>query len=113
MSELQISFKVGVSIQKDDEINAWVAACSPFDVWSQGKTKKEALDNIHEALNIFLVSCFDRGTLDEVMKQCGVKPSNVSQAKSKAKKASAQTKNIDVAIPFDVFHSAGQTPCHA
>ena len=58
-----------VSIQKREK---WfLASCAVFDVHSQGNTKKEAERNLIEALSLFLTSCFERGVLDQVLKECG------------------------------------------
>ena len=111
MSEFEIKFKVAAITRKDEEIGEWVAVCQPFDVWSQGKTKKESLENLKEALSMFLVSCFERGTLGEVLKDCGVSPSIGARAKARVKKTSAKTQNISVPIPFDVKQPIGPEPC--
>ena len=50
----------------------WVlASCPILDVHSQGITEKKARDNLEEALSLFFISCFERGVLDSVLKQCG------------------------------------------
>ena len=42
-----------------------------LDVHSQGYTEEEARRNLAEAIKLFVVSCFERGTLDEALKECG------------------------------------------
>jgi len=49
----------------------FLASCPVLDVHSQGETEKKALDNLAEALTAFLVSCFEAGTLDTVLKESG------------------------------------------
>ena len=49
----------------------YLASCSPLDVHSQGETERLAKKNLREAISLFLISCFERGTLDEVLKECG------------------------------------------
>ena len=50
----------------------WIlASCEILDVHSQGKTEQEALDNLKEAVQLFLMSCFERGTLENVLKESG------------------------------------------
>ena len=49
----------------------FVSCCPPLDVYSQGSDKKTALDNLVEALQLFIGSCIDRGTLDQALKDCG------------------------------------------
>jgi len=46
----------------------YLASCYRFDVHSQGDTETEARDNLKEALSLFLPSCYERGTLDAVLK---------------------------------------------
>jgi len=50
-----------------------VALCPPLDVMSQGATEHEARENLAEAVQLFIESCFERGTLDQVLKECGGK----------------------------------------
>ncbi len=57
----------------------FVAECSPLDVFSQGPTKEKALDNLVEALQLFVETCFEMGTLGEVFKECGFHPGDAEQ----------------------------------
>lgn len=50
-----------------------VALCLPLDVMSQGATEQEARSNLAEAVQLFIESCFERGTLEQVLKECGGK----------------------------------------
>ena len=49
----------------------FVSSCEVLDVHSQGKTRAEAEQNLRDALESFLVSCHERGTLDEVLRESG------------------------------------------
>ena len=49
----------------------YVASCSMLDVHSQGDTAEQAQTNLFEALTLFLASCFERGTLEAVLKEKG------------------------------------------
>ena len=42
--------------------------------YSQGDTEETALGNLAKALHLFIESCFERGTLEEVLKDCGFRP---------------------------------------
>lgn len=70
MNETIIRLEVQIKIKKDDQIKAWVVECHPFDVFSQGYTKEEAETNIKEAMDLFIESCFERGTIAKVIKKC-------------------------------------------
>jgi len=51
----------------------FVASCPVLDVTSQADTEKEARNNLKEALSLFFLSCLERGTLEAVLKSCGLK----------------------------------------
>lgn len=58
---------------RPDEVG-YVAGCPSLDVFSQGTTEREAVENLNEALHLFVLSCFERGTLLQVLKDCGFEP---------------------------------------
>ena len=69
--EIIFNMKLPCKLQKRKN---WVlASCPVLDVMSQGETENKAKKNLSEALSLFLVSCFERGTLDDVLKDCGFK----------------------------------------
>lgn len=49
----------------------YVASCPFLDVISQGESQEKAKANLKEALFLFLGSCLERGTLHQVLKECG------------------------------------------
>lgn len=50
----------------------WIVASFPdLDVTSQGRTRDEAKQNLIEAAQLFIESCFERNVLEEVLKGCG------------------------------------------
>ena len=59
----QVKFAVPAEVRKDGAY--FVAGCPPFDVFSQGETEESALANLAEALQLFVESCYERGTLVE------------------------------------------------
>lgn len=90
----------------------WVlASCPILDVHAQGDTEKQARKNLAEALTLFFVSCFDRGTLDAVMKEYGFTPAYPS-TEHKKKATLPKQDYIDVPIPFLVNRSKSDQ-CHA
>lgn len=66
-----IRFEMKVPVDVKQEGNLFVTSCVLLDVHSQGYTEEEALENIVDALQLFIVSCYERGTLDEVLSDCG------------------------------------------
>ena len=82
----------------------YFAHCPPLDITTQGRTLTEAKKNLIEASELFLVSCLERGTLDQALRELGfvplkAKPKNVPNAFP-----------IDIPVPFG-FEKALQ--CHA
>ncbi len=57
----------------EQEVGRVVALCATLDVMSQGATRLEAKRNLVAAVELFVESCFERGVLDRVLKECGGK----------------------------------------
>src|ERR1700693_5300909 len=49
----------------------YVAHCPPLDITTQGRTASEARDNLTEASELFLISCIERGALDQALRELG------------------------------------------
>ncbi len=92
----------------------WVARCPVLDVLSQGETKTKALDNLSEAVQVFLTSCFERGVLDEVLRDLGFK------SKAEVKRTARVTplpkrkfEYIEVPLPLlAASHHSRLSNCH-
>ena len=66
---LRFEFKLPAKISKK---GYWfISSCPLLDVYSQGKSKKEALANLEDALKLFIESCYERGVLAQVLKEGG------------------------------------------
>ncbi len=52
----------------------WYASCHDLDVHTQGRSRKEAHENLVEALQFFVISCIERGKIDQVLKNSGYVP---------------------------------------
>ncbi len=78
----------------------WYVACCPvFDVVTQGETERKAVANLTEALREFLLSCFERGTIDEVLKDAGLMP--VSEYFPRTTRTSRNhTVPLQIELPF-------------
>jgi predicted RNase H-like HicB family nuclease len=101
---IQLSFRLPYKLTKKK--NYVVSSCPVLDVWSQGVTPEKAKKNLVEAITAFLVSCFEMGTLEEVLKQCGLKPGKP------AHKISREDGYINVPIPL-LAESQKVRDCHA
>jgi len=52
--------------------NGWhVAHCPPLDITTQGRTEDEAKKNLIEASELFVISCFERGTFEQALRELG------------------------------------------
>ena len=71
-SRIRLELAVPAEVREDGD--HFVSFCPPLDVYSQGPSEEAALDNLVEALQLFVESCFARGTLDQVLKDCGFEP---------------------------------------
>ncbi len=94
MATLTIRASLPVEYAKEDGVV--VASCDKIGVYSQGCTFSEARKNIEEAVNLFLLTCFEMGTLDEVLKECGFAPLSNGQVDNDAN----GSEMIDVVLPF-------------
>lgn len=84
----------------------WFVASFPaLDVSSQGRTKGEAESNLIEATQLFLESCFELGTLDEVLKGCGFSPFRGQHLQPE--------RGEQVTVPFELVASRNGSPAHA
>ena len=72
VARVQVEFSVPAKVRAEGAY--FVSGCAALDVYSQGETKEAALVNLGEALQLFLESCYERGTLEEVLKRCGLRP---------------------------------------
>jgi predicted RNase H-like HicB family nuclease len=53
------------------EEGLWVAGCPSLDVFSQGESKEEAQENLHEAVELWIDSCLERNTLSKALRELG------------------------------------------
>ena len=73
MSTLHIELRFKVPYEVFMEGGYYISSCPALDVLSQGDTKQEAIDNLEEALGLFLEGCYENGTLEAVLKESGFK----------------------------------------
>ncbi|MBI4829283.1 MAG: hypothetical protein HY804_10850 [Nitrospinae bacterium] len=104
--------KLPARVYKDED-GLTISHCPALDVYSQGENQRRALENLIEAVRLFLVSCYERGTLDAVLKDCGFKA--IKRAPHKPlhqPRLPKGYKNISVPMPFSV-PAGGRGVCHA
>jgi predicted RNase H-like HicB family nuclease len=86
----------------------YVSSCSLLDVHSEGRTEPEARRNLVEAFVEFLLSCFERGTLNEVLREAGFVP--VAEARSRPTAFPKKGQFVRVPLPFVI---AQRTAIHS
>ncbi len=103
-----ITFRVPIRLAHKGE---WVVShCDAFNVASQGRTEEEARHNIEEALELFLQTAYEMGTLEEIMKECGFSPafSGVIEKDEVA----PEEEFLDIPLPF-IINEMMPERCHA
>jgi len=107
-----IEFKITLPVKliKKTRPNVIVSYCQPLDLYSQGNDENEAIDNIKEAISSFLISCFERGVLDAVLKECGFSP--VKPPKESVKE---YNELVEIPVPLYLLNKNSRSPkkCHA
>ncbi len=85
-----ISLKLSITAQIEKEGDIYVSFCPDLDIASQGATEEEAEKNLIEAITGFIQTCFEMGTLHQVLTECGFKDECSPKKKSL----------LDISIPF-------------
>ena len=49
----------------------WVAECPAVQVMSQGRTQRQAMTALNDAVALWFESCIARGTLKDALAECG------------------------------------------
>ena len=67
--EIQAQFQLFGVLKKE---GGWyIAHCPPLDITTQGRTEEEAKKNLVEASELFVTSCFERGTFEQALRELG------------------------------------------
>ncbi len=108
-----ITMNLPVKFEEGENPEIIIASCPLLDVWTQGRGLEEAKKNIAEALNLFVISCLERGTLEAVLKECGFAPDQRKAPKRAPplEEPPAYDEYIDVQIPYTSSDPKNRTPC--
>lgn len=72
MRRIQVQIKTAVRVAPaDDKAVGFISYCHALDVYSQGPTEQKAIENLKEAVHLFISSCLDRGTFDQILRKEG------------------------------------------
>lgn len=103
-SAITFSAKLPFNIEKKGKW--YISSCPVLDVCSQGRTEKRAKENLIEAVSLFFMSCIERNTIDDVLRECGFLEFQTITQKSVKPKS---TKNF-IDIPLYLLpHSSNKT----
>jgi len=69
----KVIFEIKVPVKIKKKAIGYISSCPILDIHSQGETESVAKKNIAEAIRLFLITCFEKGSLDDVLKECGFK----------------------------------------
>ena len=105
MSNGIIKVRVKLPYKIREENNWYISCCFPLDIHAQGRTEKEAIKQLKEAVELFLTSCIEMGTLENVLKECGL-----TLAKSKKPLTSFQNQPT-INIPLSLI-TENNKECH-
>jgi len=96
--KVKVEFVVSLPVFFKKEGRYFIACCPILDVWTQGESMPRAKQNIAEALQMFLIDCFERGTLERVLKESGFVPLKKDEGKSI--KSIRGAEQISIPLPF-------------
>ena len=104
-------FTMKIPVHVREEGGWYYAAFHGLDVHSQGRTEDEAMKNIAEAIQAFVESCYERGTLEQVLKDCGFRPARGGDTERHALSPNPNERMIDVPLPVLVADHVQAQAC--
>ncbi len=78
----KVMFRMSVPVHVRHEGERFFSSCPVFDVHSQGCSEKETVQNIIEALQLFVETCYEQGTLERVLREQGFVPGGEDEVAS-------------------------------
>lgn len=74
MDAQKVSFSMRVPAVVRREGRWFYSSCPVLDVHSQGHSEEESLNNLIEALQLFVETCYEQGSLEQVLRAQGFEP---------------------------------------
>jgi predicted RNase H-like HicB family nuclease len=109
---VQAKFQLFGILRQED---GWhIAHCPPLDITTQGRTEDEAKKNLIEASELFVVSCFERGTFEQALRELGwhvIGGHSVASSGALPTQPNAGEFSFPVPVPFGFEKVAAG--CHA
>jgi predicted RNase H-like HicB family nuclease len=72
LMQTTLEFKLSGTIKRKGQW--YLAYCPSLDISTQGRTKAETKKNLKDASELFLISCLERGTFDQALRELGFSP---------------------------------------
>ena len=107
---VKFEFNLPYAMRKRGKL--FIAHCPLVDVTSQGESKKQALEHLIEAIQLFMESCFERGTLDEVLEACGFEFKSEGKKLRKAQARPSRTECVRVPLSLLISRKHAETRAH-
>ena len=98
---ITVKVKLSAQIIKAPE-GGYISYCPALDLCSQGDTRPEARKNIIEATRLFIESCFNRGTLKDVLAECGFHPAGTKIRRRKNPSPPFAGEGRKITIPAEI-----------
>lgn len=70
--EIRLEVKLTGYVRRDGR--KWTAVCPAVGVASQGRDRADAERCLQQAVELWIDSCVERGTLDQALRECGFRP---------------------------------------
>lgn len=71
-AKLSMQFRLPFRLEQEGDL--YISICDVLDVRSQGETKEQAAAMLVEALQLFLETCIEEGTVEAVLRESGFRP---------------------------------------
>lgn len=71
-ASINMQFRLPFRLEREGDV--FISICDVLDVRSQGVSEAEAGDMLIEALQLFLETCIEEGTVEAVLRESGFRP---------------------------------------
>ena len=68
---IPLPFQIEIPVEVDRRESWFAARCAILDLHALGQTREEAVENLLEAVQHFVMTSFERGTLSQVLSERG------------------------------------------
>ena len=116
----EISFRLPAAVRRDDASDCFVSYCAPLDLYSAGKTRRDAVEAIASAIKMFVRNCFERKVLDNFLvergfhadRHDGERPGNGQEWFIALQRFGGEQHSVDVSFPLSMgVRATGTQAC--